>query len=276
MGKLSACFAVATLALAACGSDNAKTDAGIKIIDSAPPDMKVWMDAPPGPDYDLTCLNAAPPTTATDPITIAGTTQSLSMNGGSEVADATVDVFKNGTAAAVATVTSNATGDFTTGNIATGGTPLNGHIRASKAAYRTTYMYPPTVVAASITGVPVVMFSNAAFMQVTQFLGAQDDDNNGVLLFAITDCNTTEQTLIAESTVTVQQNGADVGTKLGLGVADQSLEGIFIVTNVPDGDTQIAANYNGMAFPVRTVRAYKKPTATSEGTLTFTAIRPGG
>ena len=82
MGNLRACFVIASLALAAaCGSDHATPDASIKIIDAAPPDMKIWQDAPPGPDYDLTCYGGTAPTTATDPITVAGSTQALSMGG---------------------------------------------------------------------------------------------------------------------------------------------------------------------------------------------------
>src|SRR5262245_64688298 len=109
MGNLRSCFAVALLALAACGSNNEKVDAPIIVID-APPDAKVWMDAPPGPMYDLSCLGGTPPTTAADPITIGGSTQSLSMGGAMAVANVDVAVFKNGVTNALATVTSDAAG----------------------------------------------------------------------------------------------------------------------------------------------------------------------
>jgi hypothetical protein len=278
MGNLRACFAVALLALAACGSDGAKVDAGIKLIDAAMPDSKVWNDAPPGPDYDLTCLNAAPPTTGADPITIAGTTQSFSMSGAEVVGGAAVDLFKKTSSTAIATTTSDmTTGAFTSGNLVTGGTPLDGYIRAGKATFRTTYMYPPTVVPASLTDVPVLMIPNSLFSQIEIATGAQDDTMNGAMLIAVTDCNLADQTLVGEAVVKVQQGGADVGAMFGLGAFDPSLAGTFIVGNVPDGETQILVTYEGTAWPTRTVRAFKAPMGQdAEGTLTFTAIRPGG
>jgi hypothetical protein len=277
MGNLRACFAVALLALAACGSDSAKVDAGIKLIDAAMPDSKVWNDAPPGPDYDFTCFNGTPPTTAPANINVTGSTQSFSMSGSDPVDAAVVDVFKNSdTTTSLANDTSDATGAFELMNIATGGTPIEGYIRASKAAFRTTYMYPPSAVNADLTGVPVIMFANAFFDAVAAQLGGQDDATSGVMLFAVTDCDNTMQTLIGDASVTVEQGGTMVGTMIGLGLVDPSLDGTYLVTNVPDGETQIKATYDGMAFPVRTVRVYKKPMGqNAEGTLTFTAVRPG-
>jgi hypothetical protein len=276
MGNLRACSAVALLALAACGSDHSKVDASIQIMDAKEIDAKIWEDAPP-PMYDLTCYGVNPPTTAADPITISGSTQELGMNGTQPVPLVVVEVFKNGTVNPVATVTSDAQGAFMTGNIATGGTPLDGYIRAAKISYRTTYLYPPTVVAASLTGVPAILLSNTLFGQLDGFAngGSQDDTNNGVLFFAVTDCSLTP-TPITEATVKVQQNGTDVGTIFDLGQLAPQAAGTYVVFNVPDGPTQILATYNSMAFPTRTVVAHKKPNGlNSEGTVTFTTVRPG-
>ena len=52
MGKLR--FVALSLAIAACGSDKA-TPADAAIDSPRPIDAKVWMDAPPGPTYDLAC-----------------------------------------------------------------------------------------------------------------------------------------------------------------------------------------------------------------------------
>jgi hypothetical protein len=279
MGNLRACFAVATLALVACGSDHAAVDASIKIIDAPPPDMKVFEDAPPA-TYDLSCLNNPAPTTATDPITIAGTTAELSQSGNA-IPNVAVDVFKTGTTAALATVTSDATGAFATGNIATATTPIDGYVRAvapldgttGEPVYRTTYLYPPSVVATSLTDVPVLLLSVATFGQLSG--GGQNDTANGALFFAVTDCNLTAQSLIAEATVKVQRNGADVGQIISLGSFIPQLAGTFVALNVPDGPATITASYNGMAFPAQNVAAFKKPTGTGAvGTVTVTVVRP--
>ena len=269
------------LALAACGSDKATPDASIKLIDAPPVDMKIWEDAPP-PMYDLSCLNGTPPSTADDPITIAGTTQSFSMGGGASLADVAIDVFKSGDTTPLATTTSDSTGAFATGDIATGAVPIEGYVRAvapldqqDMTTHRTTYMYPPSPVAASMTGVPVIMIPNSTFAQVEQFLGAQMDDVNGALLFTVTDCSASDFALIAGATVQVKQGTTTISTVLNLGLASPQLDGTFIATNVPDGDTEILVSYDGMNFPTRTVRAFKRPGQNEAGTLTVTAVRPG-
>jgi hypothetical protein len=281
MGNLRACFAVASLALAACGSDHAAVDASIKIIDAMPDSPKVWEDAPPA-TYDLSCLNNPAATTAADPITIAGTTQELSQNS-NPIPNVAVAVFKTGTPTALATVTSNSTGAFTTPNIATGTMPINGYVRAvapldgttNEPVYRTTYMYPPSVVAASLTDVPVLMLSVATFGQISSIGGGQNDTANGALFFAVTDCALSAQSLIAEATVTVQRNGADVGNVVSLGQFIPQLAGTFVALDVPDGPVTITASYNGMTFPAQDVAAYKKPSGTGTvGTVTVTVIRP--
>ena len=274
MGNLRACFAVAMLALAACGSDKATPDASIKLIDAPPIDMKIWEDAPP-PMYDLSCLNDAAPTTATDPITVSGTTSTLSQNNASPVPDADVDVFEVGTATALATVVSDSTGAFATGDIATGGTPIDGYIRAMEPTYRSTHMYPGTVVAASLTDVPVILISNATFTQLAGFAQiTQNDDDNGALIVRVTDCSGA-LTGINGATLKVQQGGTDVGTVFDLGQLIAQAAGTFFVFNVPDGETQVLVTYDGMAFPTRTVTAYKKPTGEgAEGTITAVQVSP--
>jgi hypothetical protein len=277
MGNMRACFAVALLALAACGSDHGKADASIVIIDSPTPDAKVWMDAPPGPNYDLTCLGNAAPTTASDPITVGGQTATLTMSGTAPVPMVDVAVFKTGTANALASVTSDGGGVFMTGNIATGGVPIDGFIRAMEPTYRSSYIYPPSVVDMSLSGVPAILVSNQAFGFITNIAGVtQDDDNNGVLLIQVGDCTTPMPQPIDGATVVVQQNATDVGTIFDLGALAAQAAGTFFVFNVPDGATQVLVSYNGMNFPAHTVVAHKKPMgANPEATVTALAARPG-
>lgn len=278
MGKLS--LSLFALGVAACGSDNKGTadagktfmDAPPKVFMDAPP--KVYMDAPPV-NYDFTCFGMPAPTTAADPITIAGTTDEFSMNGGTPLGSVVVETYKVGTATAVDTKTSDATaGTFTTGNIVTGGVPLDGYIKASFAAYRTTYLYPPNKIIASLTGVPVPLISDANFNQLNQFIN-QMDANNGLLFVTVTDCANTP---INGAALTAKQNNANAGSVLDLGAlsGQAALAGLYFVSNVPDGDTTIAASYNNMTFPSRVVAAHKKPADNNaEGTMTATILRPG-
>jgi len=273
MGKLS--LSLFALGVAACSSNNNGTadagktfmDAPPKVFMDAPP--KVYMDAPPV-NYDFTCFGMAAPTTAADPVTIAGTTETFSGQNLSPIGGVTVQAFKTGTATALDTQTSAATvGTFTTGNLVTGGTPLDGYIRASLATYRTTYLYPPNKVVANLSGVPVPIISDATFGMLTQFLGAQNDDTSGVLLVTVTDC---ALMAITGASLTAKEGNTNVT------ITDLSQFGFpaFVATNVPDGDVTLTASYNNMTFPVRTVHAYKKPgDANAEGTITSTAVVPG-
>ena len=266
------------VALAACGgSGNKSPDAALHdgSLDGEGIDSKVFQDAPPG-NYDFSCFGMTGPNTAPDPISIAGTTEEITTSGLAPVADVVVSAFKGNSGGAVGTATSAADGTFTITGIATGGVPLDGHLQAPKATYRTTYLYPGNPLADNLQGAPVVMFSDQLFgLLTTQLLGVtQDDTANGVVFALLTDCSFMP---ISGGDVSVQQAGQDVGTKVSL---EQQLgamgAGAFIVVNVPDGPTQVAGSYQTMTFPAHTVGVHKKPGGQgAEGTVTVTQSRPG-
>jgi hypothetical protein len=271
MGKLSLMLIV--VGTAACGSDANKTpDATIVVPDTRPIDApKVFMDAPP-PSYDFTCYNGTPATTATDPITISGTTSELTQNGLTATNGVSVSFFKTGTATAIATVTSAGGGLFASGNIATGGTPIDAYIGATLDAARTTYLYPPNPASKSLANVPVPIVTNSTFSLVKMFAQAtQDDTTSGALLLILSDC---AQTPIDGATVTVQQGGNNVGTQFDLGTLSAMAAGTFFVFNVPDGATTVTAKYGTMTFPVRTVASHKQP-ANGAASITTTEVLPG-
>jgi hypothetical protein len=280
MGNLRVCFAIATLA--ACGSDPKQPDAGIILVDSPNPDAKVWNDAPPK-NYDFTCFGQPGPTTAPANIMVSGATQEFSMSGSTAVVGAALGVYeKTNEATALANDISDSAGAFDLTNIPTGGTPIDGYIKAvgptpgNVATHRTTFMYPPNPVDGNLADVPVIMFSNAFFDNIKTMLGGQNDETDGVLLFAVTDCSNSMQTLVSEATVTVEQNGTSEGVMIGLGIVDPNLAGTYLVTQVPEGVTDIKASYNGMNFPTKTVKAWAKPMGAGQpGTVTFTIVRPG-
>ena len=262
------------LALAACGSDHGGTaDAQIIVTKDAAIDAKVWMDAPPGPTYDLSCYGATAGTNVADPITISGSTSTFSMSGQAPVGAVAVSVFKVGGATAAASTTSDAQGNFTLTNVATGGTALE-HLVASKATYRTTYLYPSDPVRASIAGVPAIVITEQIFDLIAT-MGAnvtQDDDVNGSLLIAVTDCSVAQPTPLEGATLSVKQGNTEVGDVFDLGAFGA---GAFFVFNVPDGATDVTVTFDNMTFPVHTVMAHKKANATAPGTITATNILPG-
>lgn len=277
MGKMS--LSLVALGVAACGSDNNNpADAKVVIVPDAKmiDAPKVFNDAPPV-NYDFTCFGMAAPTTAADPVTIAGSVQTLNGQTPTPVDGAAVATFKVGNATAVDNQVSAADGSFTTGNIATGAVPVDGYIKASKATFRTTYLYPPSKIVANLTNVPVPMISTQTFGGLVALLtsGAvtQDDNNNGVFLIAVTDCALMP---ITGATLSVKQASAEVGNQYDLGDLIAAAAGTFVVLNVPDGDATVTASYNSMTFPAHVVRAYKQNTANSvPASITSTAVRPG-
>lgn len=263
--------------LAACGGGNSKTpDAAV--THDAPADVGVdvgeTFDAVP--QYDFSCLGVQPPATAADPISIGGTTEEVTTSGLSPVADVVVSAFKGNSGSAIGMATSMSDGSFMIPGLATGGTPLDGHLQAPKATYRTTYLFPGFPLATDLTGAPVVMFSDQTFNLLTGSLlhVTQDDTANGVVFALLTDCAFTP---ISGGMVSVQQGGTDAGDVISLEAELGSMgAGAFLVLNVPDGPTEVSGSYGGMTFPVHTVGAHKKPGGqNAEGTLTVTQVRPG-
>lgn len=273
MGKLR--FVALSLAMAACGSDHAAVpDASIDAPKT--PDAKVWNDAPPGPTYDLACYGMTPGTTVGDPIVVSGTAgqlnpQTQSISGLEGVA---VDIFKVGVPTAAKSVTSGTMGAYTSGDI-TGGVAID-HLRGALATYRTTYLYPPQPIRMTVPGdVPLPLISNAAFDTIQMYAGTQNE-TKGAFLITVTDCAIANPQLIDGATLHVQQNNADVGDVFDVGQFLPQAAGVYFVMNVPVGDTQVWADYNGKTFPKRTVGSFAKPNgANAEGTITVTAIPPG-
>ena len=230
-------------------------------------------DAAPGPD--LSCYGVAPPTAADPSITLAGTAETFDLGGGiSPVGAAELVSFHTGTPDVLARLTSAASGAFSTGALSTGGHPLDAYLKASKAGYRTTFLYPPEPFTKSLANLPLPMISDGLFASVKGALGAaQNDNKNGVLLVAVADCSGQP---LAGAALTVEHGNGVVGHAYDLGTMVPGAGGVFLVFDVPDGKASVSASYDGMTFPSYDVvvrRADRCPG--SSGTLTATAVLPG-
>lgn len=267
------CLTLFSVAAVACGSDAAKNPDAAKEIDAKPNDAKVFLDGAGSGSgsYDFSCFGGTPTATSADPITVSGTTSELTMNGLTPTDGVAVSVFKTGDATALASVTSANGGAFASGNLATGGTPIDAFIKAAIAANRTTYLYPPSPAHANLANVPVPLVSNSLFGFLQQVAGVtQNDATNGALLVILSDC---AQSPISGATVSVKQGSSDVGTQYDLGQLSPMAAGTVAVFNVPDGSTTLTAKFGSMTFPLRTVASHKA--ANSVGSITATEVLPG-
>lgn len=270
MGKLR--FVALCLAFTACGSDKA-TPVDAAIDSPRPIDAKVFMDAPPVM-YNFACYGMTPGTTVGDPIVVSGSAGAVSTSAGIDpLPDVAIDFYKVGSTTSAASTTSNAQGEYTSGNL-TGGVAVD-YIRGALAAHRTTYLFPPQPIRMTLPGdVPVPLVSNQLFGMVS--LLTTQDENKGALLVTVTDCSISMPKLIDGATLHVQQNNLDVGEPFDVGQFLPEAAGTFFVFNVPEGVTQVWATYDGKTFPTRTVRAFKKPAgANAEGTISVTVMPPG-
>ena len=278
MGKHRA-LAISLLALAACGSDHSSTpDAAIVLQDSAI-DAKVWMDAPPGPTYDFSCMSNAAPMDGQAPanITLSGTVNEVTVDPVQQTAsfDPVAGAELNACQANAANCTggnllagpvdSAADGTWTLGPITTNTNPVDGYMTVTKADYKTINIYPPQTLIANQAMVPAITFTNSTFDLVTMFV--TQSPANGTLAVFVTDC---AGTAIEGATVSVKQNGTDVEniTDFDAGNFDPAGAGVHLIFDVPPGDTEVGATLGS-----QTLRAHVVKTIADE--MTETVVRPG-
>jgi hypothetical protein len=267
MGNLKACFIVATLALAACGSDKAKPDAPVVLID-APVDSAP--DAPPdGPSFDFSCMTNPAPTTASATITIAGTVAEvtgsiqnpmIAMSAGATVNACTGNCQGQNN---LDMQTSAADGTWTTVAIPTNSMPLDGYLHATKTGDRDSYVFPATPLTADMPVTPVIQIASSFSLLI-------QDPTKGVAAVIFTDCQTKPITDSTNIELSVEQNGQPVQgtTPVDGSMLGSMFAGGFIILNIPAGTTNIGGTYMGHTFLAHDVKVVAD-------SLTETQVRPG-
>jgi hypothetical protein len=257
--------------LAACGGGGNTTPDALVVV----PDAEI--DAPPPPpdaqQFDFSCMNNPAPTTADDPITVSGFATGLDIQGMQPqtvpLTDATIAacvadcVGENQLDADTTDSTCPSTGCPWTVDLPTGGTPLDGYVRATKATFRTSNIFAPAPLIADTPNVPVLAFSTTAFQLFTAVFGINHTPGNSDLGLVITDCANTP---IGNATIVLEQDGTEVSntTVLDASTLDPSAQGTYLVFNVPPGETVVKASINGMALRPRTVLTFADQTSATQ------------
>lgn len=203
------------------------------------------------------CLGAALPTTAPDPITVTGTITG-NVAAPAPLVGATVAGYRTGTASALDSAVTNASGNFSL-TLATGGTPLDGYLRVSKAGYIDTYAYPPAPLAASGSHSAAIITA-AERNTIAGLLGVTPTAGNGFMAVVVEDCDGAG---VTGATLSVTQGGSDVGAVYTAGSA-----GTFYVFNIPPGQTVVGASGGGNTLRSHTVTIHADA-------LTLTGVTPG-
>lgn len=280
MGNTKAIFATGTtvftaaITFVACGSDKAKPDAPIVLID-APIDTPPPIDAAPdAPSYDFSCMGNSAPAVGSN-VTVAGTVNEVGFDlqsqqptfgplGSAAMELCTGDCTGSNSLGSGAT---DGSGNFSLGPITTGGSAVNGYVRMTHTGDRTILAFPSSPFAADTTQ-PVITFQDIIIQFGSQF-GCAQQGSNGMVGLLVTDCSGQTIGDGANLTVGVQQNGSNVGdTPIDAGALSGMAGGFYLICNVPPGATTVTAKYNTMDLRSHDVDV-------TAGTTTETIIRPG-
>jgi hypothetical protein len=280
MGKLSACLAIA---LAACGSSNSKpADAPPIVVPDAAPDAKVFQDAPidAPPVFDLACVGNSTYPAAAANVTISGTAYQVDVSGitpsMTPLAGAKVEACQGNCAGpnSLATATSDSSGGYSDGPIATGGTHLAVYLKITPPMGSTdepVLEYPGEDLTADFMGAPVFTLTPGALTALMTFAGCTVSAGNTILGVAVTDCSNTPITDSANVMLSIKNNGSDVTgtTTINLGQFTAMAKGTYLVCNVPASTAlSVGATYKGMTFLAHDVTSVANE-------ITATQVRPG-
>lgn len=274
--------AVFFVALAACGggSDTPPADTAPPQDTAPPPDTD-----PPPPDsqvLDLGCAaNTTPPRTATAMVTISGAANGIDINGITPdvvpLDEADIDVCINdcqggndvldSTTSAMAPCGQTGCEFTTTAPIDTNSVPLDAYIKVAKTGFRPSNIFPSEPIRADLMNVPALAMTLNAFTTLAALAGGQTA-GNGAVIAIVTDCALTPT---QGATLTVQQNGADVGTIVDASAFAAELAGTFIVFDVPTGTTTIGASVGGTTFRAHDIEVFTNETSATQVTPGFAA-----
>ena len=201
------------------------------------------------------CLGAALPISAPDPATLKGTTEEASSCGTAAVGLVALAAFTVTGTTPAATTTSSGTGAFTL-PIPTGGAPFDGYIRAQSSSYLDSYLYPPAPIAASATGLPVVLLSSTTFGLLPLAAGASQPSGAGFISAAVVDClgNPVAGATLTTVPAAMVRYDDSSGTPTS-SASVTAADGIAYVFDLPAGGVTVGATYGGMTFRSHAVNA---------------------
>ncbi len=231
------------LVLVACGGDKSTTGT-------------------PGP-FD--CLGQPLPTNAPNSVIVTGVVRAGALAPTAR-AGAVVKGFKTGTAIALDSTTSDASGNYTL-TLATGGVPIDGYVQVRDSGYIDTYGYPPLPLSANASE-SVLLITTGDLTALSGFTGVTQTAGKGAIAVVVADCNGTP---IAGATVSTNPAGTVRYNSGGLpssSATSTASDGVAYVFNVTAGDVVVSAVSGANALRSHTVNA-------RADVVTLTGVTPG-
>lgn len=233
--------------------------------------------------FDFSCANAAEPATNAT-VTLSGGVTRVELDftvtppvAFNDVSGASLKACKVGASTCSGqnqygnTATSMPDGTWSIGPITTGGTHVDAFVSMTATNSRETFVYPAFPFTSDQANIPVLTFTPEVILALDNFGCPQNDNTNGMIGLAVTDCADMPVSDTAYLDIMIKQNGAAVTTADVVDLGDLRAEaaGTYLICNVPENaTTEVSATYNGMAFKAHNVKVVK-------GTTTATIVRPG-
>jgi len=215
-----------------------------------------------------TPTNSATPTPSgavPDPIVLSGTTQTDGVSGSTPVTNATVEVYRTGTATALIAGSSDGTGHYSL-NVPTGGAAVDGYIHAAAASYLDSYQYPTSPFAASAT-FTVTLLNSSTFGTIGSLAGVTQASGKGWIAVEVVN---SAGTPTSGATVSTTPSGTVKYLSGGLPSSSATMtdtDGVAFVFNLTPGDVIVSASAGGNPLHSHTVNA-------RADVLTYTSIAP--
>ena len=203
-------------------------------------------------------------------IAISGTATKRMLLDTTPAAGVTVNAYRNSDAnTSVAMATSDANGMYTM-TITTGGTAIDGYLKATLAGFVDTYLYPPAPLTADFDSASLNMVDqNTIDVLSGTFCGSQQEATNAVVAVLVVDANNAPiGGASVSSSPEAVKNCYNAG---GGGVPDKTAtvtdtDGIAYLVNLPAGQVTVSASKSGLSFSSHEVNA-------RAGVLTTTVIQ---
>jgi len=233
-------FALTAAALAACGSDSS------------------------GPAAGFECLGQALPTTAPATIAVTGQVRQNAL-APTALRGAYVFAFPTVGTDTLAADTSDTPGFYSL-SITTGGTPVNGYVRATDSAHITTYAYPAVPLAANATE-NILMVTTAEFSFLAAAAGITPVAGDGFIGLVVTNCTGTPLAGATVSSTPAGQVRYNADGAPSSTATSTAADGVVYIANVAAGNVTIQASASGHTLRSHIVNA-------RANAITLTQIQP--
>ena len=201
-------------------------------------------------EYDFSCLEEEPPTTAPDPSMIGGTIRNGDDTQG--VPGIAIDVIRESDLTILGSAVTGADGGYQM-NVATGGVAIEIARRLTGAGFVNTRVYGSKIVSGP-QSVQNLLLTTSQYAEFAASFGVAADPQRGAITTVIRDCANTP---VVGALIAVSPSATNIGY-LDNGVADADLartgsDGIAVAWGVPPGPAMVTVVHGTTAYRQRAV-----------------------